>query len=128
MAFGTLAFDTLQTSDSKNTGTSKTLDTSYVYNGSAKAWVRGTDAASVTTSLNITSGTDSGTGTYEYSITNSFSDANYVQHTTAETGNGDLSGTKNTASHNASTFATELATGGAKTDTAHCISGHGDLA
>ena len=32
MANGTIAFDTLQTSDAKRSGTTKSVDTSYVYN------------------------------------------------------------------------------------------------
>ena len=38
MANGTIAFDTLTTSDSVNTGTEKSIDTSYLLNGSCKAW------------------------------------------------------------------------------------------
>ena len=38
MANGTIAFDTLTTSDSVNTGTEKSIDTSYIFNGVAKAW------------------------------------------------------------------------------------------
>ena len=33
MANGTIAFDTLQTSDSKGSSTEKSVDTSYIYNG-----------------------------------------------------------------------------------------------
>ena len=36
MANGTIAFDTLTTSDSVNTGTEKSIDTSYIFNGVAK--------------------------------------------------------------------------------------------
>ena len=38
MANGTIAFDTLSTSG-QITGTAKSVDTDYVVNGSAKAWV-----------------------------------------------------------------------------------------
>ena len=38
MANGTIAFDTLTTSDSVNTNTEKSIDTSYIYNGVAKVW------------------------------------------------------------------------------------------
>ena len=38
MANGTIAFDTLTTSDSKNTGTEKSIDTSYIFNGVNKVW------------------------------------------------------------------------------------------
>ena len=39
MANGTIAFDTLTTSDSVNTNTEKSIDTSYIYNGVAKHWI-----------------------------------------------------------------------------------------
>ncbi len=38
MANGTIAFDTLTTSDSVNTGTAKSIDTSYIFNGVNKVW------------------------------------------------------------------------------------------
>jgi hypothetical protein len=79
MAFGTLAFDTLQTSDSKKTGTSQTLDTSYVYNGSAKAHVSCelVGDAAIEGSFNIASLTDSGTGKATPTYTTNFSAATY---------------------------------------------------
>lgn len=66
MAFGTLKADTLTHS------TAGSLATNYVVQGSAKAWLRSTDAAVLTQSLNVSSGTDSGTGHYVYAFTNSF--------------------------------------------------------
>ena len=39
MANGTIAFDTLTTSDQINTGTEKSIDTSYLFNGVAKVWL-----------------------------------------------------------------------------------------
>ena len=79
MAFGTLAFDTLQTSDSANTATSKTLDTSYVYNGSAKVWINfnGTSTIAIRDSFNVTSITDGGTGLYTVTIANDMSSDDY---------------------------------------------------
>ena len=78
MGFGTLAFDTLQTSDSKNTGTNKTLDTSFVYNGSAKAWAKcSADGTSITDSFNITSLSDDGTALQTLTIANDMTNANY---------------------------------------------------
>ena len=38
MANGTIAFDTLTTSDQVNTGTAKSIDTSYIFNGIPKQW------------------------------------------------------------------------------------------
>ena len=87
MAFGTLAFDTLQTSDSKNTGTNKTLDTSFIYNGSAKSWVK--FDGSVTTpvaldSFSSSSITDSATGNYINNLTNAMENVNYCMSTAGE--------------------------------------------
>ena len=78
MAFGTLAFDTLQTSDSKNTGTNKTLDTSFVFNGSAKAWCKFGPDAQPDDSFNIASGTDVAVGQWRFAKTNAMSNANYA--------------------------------------------------
>ena len=39
MANGTIAFDTLTTSDQVNTGTEKSIDTSYLFNAIPKLWV-----------------------------------------------------------------------------------------
>ena len=92
MAFGTLAFDTLQTSDSANTATSKTLDTSYVYNGSAKVWINfnGTGTIATRDSFNVTSITDGGTGLYTVTIANDMSNDDYS--TTGAAGEEDDSG------------------------------------
>jgi len=81
MANGTIAFDTLQTSDAVNTGTSKTLDTSYLYNGSSKAWAH-TNGSSGTPSLedsfNMSSITDLATGRYQHFFTNTMVNDNYA--------------------------------------------------
>ena len=77
MAHGTIAFDTLTTSDQVNTGTEKSIDTSYLFNGVAKVWVDGTDAAVLSASFNLSSGTDNGTGDYTYTITNDMASVNY---------------------------------------------------
>ena len=39
MANGTIAFDTLTTSDSVKSGTEKSINTSYIYNGVNKFWI-----------------------------------------------------------------------------------------
>ena len=66
MAFGIIKADTLTHS------TAGSVDTNYVVEGSAKAWLRSTDAAVLTQSFNVSSGTDNGTGNYTYAFTNSF--------------------------------------------------------
>ena len=45
ISHGTIAFDTLTTSDQVKSGTEKSIDTSYLFNGSAKAWVDADDSA-----------------------------------------------------------------------------------
>ena len=80
MANGTIAFDTLTTSDSKNTGTEKSIDTSYIFNGVAKAWVTFDGTASGATigdSFNVSSSDDDGTGDYGINFSNAMSNANY---------------------------------------------------
>lgn len=56
-----------------------TVGTSYVVNGSAKAWVNfnGTGTIAARNSLNLSSLTDNGTGQYQVDYTNSFSDVDY---------------------------------------------------
>jgi len=78
MANGTIAFDTLSTSG-QITGTAKSVDTDYVVNGSAKAWVNfnGTGTIATRDSFNTASLTDGGTGDYVLNFSNVMSDANY---------------------------------------------------
>ena len=80
MANGTIAFDTLTTSDTVNTGTEKSIDTSFVFNGSAKAWydLDGTGTVALDDSFNCATLTDNGTGAYNIAYTNSMSSANYA--------------------------------------------------
>lgn len=62
-----------------------TVGTSYVVNGSAKAWVNfnGTGTIAVQNSLNVTSLTDNGTGSYTVNTTSSFSAADFVVSVTS---------------------------------------------
>jgi len=57
-----------------------------VASGSAKAWVLGSDAAALTKSFNIASGTDNGTGDYTYAITNDMDSANFAASATGAAG------------------------------------------
>ena len=77
MANGTIAFDTLQTSDAVNTGTTKSIDTSYIFNGVAKAWFQASSDTTLSDSFNISSGTDNGTGDYSYALSNAFVNDDY---------------------------------------------------
>ncbi len=80
VAHGTIAFDTLTTSYQKNTGTEKSLDTSYVFNGVAKAWsnVNGTGTAAINDSFNVSGITDNGTGDTTNTYSNAMSNTTYV--------------------------------------------------
>ena len=72
MALGKIKADTLEHS------TAGSLDTSYVVNGSAKHFGRiNMSAGSITKSFNLSSISDFGTGAFDLSFTNAFSDANY---------------------------------------------------
>ena len=71
---GKIIADTLEHS------TAGSLDTQYVVNGSAKAWVNlnGTGTIAISDSLNHSSATDSATGKYIFNFTNSFGNTSYV--------------------------------------------------
>ena len=55
-----------------------TVETGYVLNGSAKAWLSSYEEGTVNESLNISSGTDNGAGDGTYSFTNNFSNTQYA--------------------------------------------------
>ena len=85
MAHGTIAFDTLTTSDQVNTGTEKSIDTSYLFNGSTKMWAKTTQSDnSIFDSFNLSSITDDGTGQTTFTITNDMSDVNYALLSTTQ--------------------------------------------
>ena len=80
MANGTIAFDTLTTSDTVKTSTEKSVDTSYIYNGVTKAWLQMNGKSvsiSVGDNLNHSSITDSGTGLYDPVFTSPMANAVY---------------------------------------------------
>ena len=51
--------------------------TTNLQQGLAKSWVNNTDAAVLTDSFNVASGTDRGTGTYDITFTNAMANATY---------------------------------------------------
>ena len=59
--------------------TAGSLDTQYVVNGSAKAWVNfdGTGTIAARNSLNVSSLTDNGTGDYDVNVSSSFTAVDY---------------------------------------------------
>lgn len=60
-----------------------TVETGYVVNGSAKAWVNfnGTGTIAARDSLNVASLTDNSTGNYSVNFTNNMANANYATTT-----------------------------------------------
>ena len=80
MAHGTIAFDTLTTSDQVKSSTEKSIDTSYILNGVNKVWVNfdgSASGAASNDSLNVSGMTDHGTGDYTTSFTNNMGNTNY---------------------------------------------------
>ena len=84
MGYGILKFDTLTTSDSKNTSTDKSIDTSYLFNGVAKEWhlfdQRGDihGANTIADSFNVASIADVSTGHYDVTFTTGMSTNAYA--------------------------------------------------
>lgn len=70
-----------------------TVETGYVLNGSAKAWINfaDTSTATINNSLNMSSITDHASGQYSPYFTNSFNDHHYAAVGNAEQGSGDRS-------------------------------------
>ena len=97
MANGTIAFDTLTTSDSVNTGTEKSIDTSYLFNGVAKVWKQAQGDSTITDSFNVSSMTDNATGQFITVFTNSMSNAFYSGLSTGMSGDHLISAVGNTA-------------------------------
>ena len=92
MANGTIAFDTLSTSG-QITGTAKSVDTDYLLNGSAKAWLQFNQSTLVMTgSFNITDVTDGGDGDFTPNFTNNMSALNYAVTSAGGMLNTDASG------------------------------------
>ena len=87
-----------------------TVETGYVVNGSAKAWVNfnGTGTVAVRDSMNVASLTDNGVGNYAVNISSAFSNANYSYSVTSDYGASILSA-PTTSSFRGYTFNTPTA-------------------
>lgn len=109
-----------------------TVGTSYVVNGSAKAWVsfNGTGTIAIQDSLNVSSLTDNGAGDYSMNFTSSF---NSVYHACSGFAgdDGHFASYRNGTAYNAASYAriaiTILSGGRVDLDLMTCIA-HGDLA
>jgi len=134
MAHGTIAFDTLTTSDSVNTSTEKSINTSYIFNGVAKAWINldGTGTIGTNDSFNTGSTTDNGTGDYSITITNAMSNGLY-SHTfgdyTSDRNDVQVSGSAGNVPTTTVMRIQCVQTGNSPDDADQaCVTIHGDLA
>ena len=103
--------------------------TTNLQQGLAKAWANVTATATVNDSLNVTAGTDHGSGDFTVTVTNNFASLNYAM---TATGRGNTAGhiiTRNVARGAVGLLAVEIETdAGAAADFAFDCSVHGDLA
>ena len=131
MANGTIAFDTLTTSDSVNTGTEKSIDTSYIFNGVAKVWIKFDMSSSFTNedSFNVSSLDDDGSGDFGLNFSNNMANANYPAPASAGEDNANVLtnfGTVATSSMDGQTRQTQANSAIDKANNSVCILG--DLA
>ena len=123
MALGKIKADTLEHS------TAGTVDTSYVVNGSAKAWVYAEADAARTDSFNMSSSTDHGDGDFSYGLTAAFSAVTYSQSGMVRTGSRSKTLTRNSDRSTSSLIAVEVGnTDGNAQNYDHDVQAHGDLA
>ena len=103
-----------------NLAGTESVNTTYVVNGSAKAWAKyqGSGTVAFNDSLGCASISDNGTGLYSVTLTNAFSSSNYA--TAGEDSAGEMF-IENAAAHTTTTFNTTHtnATGGSFQDPAN---------
>ena len=109
-----------------NDGTT-TVATTYITNGSAKAWVNSSSTA-IRDSFGISSFTDNGTGDFSNALTNSFSSADYSMAVSCFSG-----GSRNAVFDSAATSSDArvnlyVSSSGALGDTSFTFAVFGDLA
>ena len=131
MANGTIAFDTLTISDQVNTGTEKSIDTSYIFNGVAKVWIKFDMSSSFTNedSFNVSSLDDDGSGDFGLNFSNNMANANYPAPASAGEDNANVLtnfGTVATSSMDGQTRQTQANSAIDKANNSVCILG--DLA
>ena len=101
--------------------------TTNLQQGLAKMWHRSSDAASPTDSLNVSGGTDNGTGDFTYAFTNNMGNANFGQaHIINDTNSGSI----NSSAQATSSTRIEIINGdgSAARDRINAGQLHGDLA
>jgi hypothetical protein len=107
--------------------TAGSLDTSYVVNGSSKAWYKASSSIVFQGTLNIGSGVDNGTGNYTFNFTNSMADTDYTAPCGAASG-GDRTVTLSSAATSSITMESFLSNAGSNTDATTMAAVFGDLA
>ena len=123
MALGKIKADTLEHS------TAGSLDTQYVVNGSAKAWVYAEADAVRTDSFNMSSSTDHGDGDFSYGLTAAFSAVTYSQSGMVRAGARSKILTRNSDRSTSSLIAVEVGnTSDAAQNYDHDVQAQGDLA
>jgi len=112
-----------------------TVGTSYVVNGSAKAWMNlnGSGTIGLRDSVNTSSVSDRGTGLYTQSFTSNMANSNYAGSGSAQDTDGDDDGRNRmqvtNAANASSAYVNTFDTGGSADDVAYVTSIiHGDLA
>ena len=102
--------------------------TTNLQQGLAKVWLRATASAALSDSLNVSSGTDHGTGDYSFATTNAFNNINYANVWTVYTTAG-RNAIRNDSRDATDTLAVEVNNlSGTNVDHATNGTSHGDLA
>jgi len=115
------------TTIANNAGT-ESVDTTYVINGSAKAWVRSNQSTiSESQSFNVSSSTDHGTGDYSHTLTNALDTRGQLVATVRRNSNG-IGIAMNEDRDSASVMAVRSYNGSTSTDTRAVCVYFGDLA
>jgi len=120
----------------KDASGNNSIATSFVANGSAKAYISiPQDQASISKSFNVSSLDDDGTGDGGINITNAFSDANHAvtMSITYDSGAGDVTRNVYVSTQTASTIETKSGYSGQSADftfydVIRAYASHGDLA
>lgn len=129
---------TIEVANYANEDGSKSVGADYVIDGSAKAWVNfnGTGTIAARDSLNVSSLTDNGTGSYTASLTSNMGNVNYLLSGSAAGGTTGMLYSRNVTSDrqtgsvkSAVLYANDLSGSGATTDADNVdLAVHGDLA
>lgn len=116
--------------DTLETGAGADISTSYVVNGSAKAWINfnGTGTIATRDSFSVSSISDNGTGATTLTFSNAFNSADYVlNYTTGYGASANFTGTApTTTTARIQSYRTD--TGASQDRTYNLVALHGDLA